>query len=192
MSARATDFVTVFAAEEKIAAGEIREVIHAIKDHLRQTPRARILIVSDVTGAPVDLDLRGTADTVIKKLEAETAELEEKKSGPGRPRLGVVAREVTLLPHQWDWLSSQPGGASVTLRKLVEDAKKKNFAKDQVRRAQEVTHKFMSTMAGDLAGYEEALRALYARDRKSFLSAMREWPVDIREHALKISKLVWE
>jgi hypothetical protein len=110
-----------------------------------------------------------------------------KKTGPGRPKLGVTAKEVTLLPDHWEWLARQPGGASVTLRKLVEEAKKKNQAKDLVRQAQDAAYKFMTVMAGDLPQYEEALRALYARDAKKLEKMAASWPKDIREHALKLA-----
>ena len=103
----------------------------------------------------------------------------------GRPRLGVTGREVTLLPRQWAWLDSQPGGASATLRRLVDEGRKDHRL--AVREAQDATYRFMLAMAGNLAGYESALRALYARDREGYLAAMSVWPADIREHVLKLS-----
>jgi hypothetical protein len=108
---------------------------------------------------------------------------------PGRPKLGVVAREVTLLPRHWEWLNRQPGGASVALRKLVEDARRVNEGRDGVRRAQEVAYRFMSTIAGDLPGFEEATRALFARDRSRFGENTLSWPADVREHASKLAAL---
>jgi len=108
--------------------------------------------------------------------------------GPGRPKLGVVSREVTLLPRHWEWLASQPGGASVTLRKLVEAARKANSGKDRVRRAQDITYRFMNAVGGDLPGYEEALRALYASESDRFTSLLADWPADIREHTLRFAQ----
>jgi len=105
------------------------------------------------------------------------------RTGPGRPRLGVVAREVTLLPRHWRWLSVQPGGASVALRKLVEDARRAHAGSDRQRDAQEAAYRFMSAMAGDAHGFEEAARALFAVDEKHFEEHIADWPQDVREHA---------
>ena len=101
----------------------------------------------------------------------------------GRPKLGVVAREVTLLPRHWDWLNGQPGGASVTLRKLVEEARRRSSATDQAREGQEAAYRFMSAIAGDLPGFEEATRALWRRDAARFEHETDAWPKDVRDHA---------
>jgi hypothetical protein len=95
----------------------------------------------------------------------------------------VVAREVTLLPRHWDWLAKQPGGASVTLRKLVEDARRANSNVANARDAQERAYKFMSAMAGNRPGFEEATRALFAKDRPAFEKLIRDWPPGIRDYA---------
>ncbi len=110
--------------------------------------------------------------------------------GPGRPRLGVVAREVTLLPRHWDWLSSQPGGASVALRKLVEQARRRNEGKDRLRRSQEAAYRFMSALAGNLPGFEEATRAFFAGDQERFDDQTESWPVDVRDHARRLASAV--
>ncbi len=184
---------TAFAGTKKIASGTMIDVALKIKDHLAKDAKASILVFDDRTSQQVELDLRGTKDAVVKRLEAlrsPDAEAEiEKKTGPGRPKLGVVAKEVTLLPDHWDWLSRQPGGASVTLRRLVDAAKKKNAAKDELRQAQDAAYKFMTVMGGDLPNYEEALRALYANDAKKFGKLLQDWPKDIREHASKLAQL---
>ena len=109
------------------------------------------------------------------------------RRGPGRPRLGVVAREVTLLPRHWDWLALQPGGASVAIRKLVEAARRSSGDKDRVRFAQEATYRFVSAIAGDKPHYEEAIRALFAADAARFDKLIAEWPADIRDHALVLA-----
>jgi hypothetical protein len=116
---------------------------------------------------------------------------EKEASGPGRPKLGVISREVSLLPRHWEWLATQPGGASGTLRKLVEEAKKKNSTGSDVKQAQERTYKFMSALAGDMKGYEEALRALYRKDKKAFNANISEWPKDVREHTVELAKAVF-
>jgi hypothetical protein len=107
--------------------------------------------------------------------------------GRGRPRLGVVAREVTLLPRHWEWLSAQPGGASVALRKLVEVARREHGEKDQRRAAHERAYHFMSAIAGDLPGFEEATRALFADDRPRFEECVTSWPNDVRAYATRLA-----
>jgi hypothetical protein len=143
------------------------------------------LIFDDTTGEQVDLDLRGTVDDVLRRLSpaSEGAATVDAPRGRGRPRLGVVAREVTLLPRHWDWLNGQPGGASVALRRLVEEARRTNAAKDRARRSREAAYRFLSAMAGNRPGFEEALRALFAGDAPQFDSHSASWPADVREHA---------
>jgi hypothetical protein len=109
----------------------------------------------------------------------------------GRPKLGVVSREVTLLPRHWEWLNSRPGGASVALRKLVEQARKDSEGADKIRVAQETTYRFMTEVAGDFAGYEEALRALFARQEDKFREQVAGWPVEIRSQALELAAESW-
>jgi hypothetical protein len=99
----------------------------------------------------------------------------------------VVAREVTLLPRHWDWLARQPGGASTALRKLVEAARRTVSPAAELRRAQTALYRFMTAMAGDAAGYEEAIRALFAGDRVRFNALTEGWPVDVRDHAWRIA-----
>ncbi|ERO60614.1 DUF2239 family protein, partial [Pseudomonas piscis] len=97
------------------------------------------------------------------------------------------AREVTLLPRQWDWLASQPGGASAVLRRLVDEARRNPDAAQQRRMAQEAAYQFMLALAGDLPGYEEATRALFAGDLEGLGQRLQGWPEDIREHALRLA-----
>jgi hypothetical protein len=144
----------------------------------------------------IDVDFRGTATDVVKRLGVSappslvttSSAQAEAPRGPGRPRLGVVAREVTLLPRHWDWLNSQPGGASVALRRLVDEARRANAGADRKRRAQEADYRFMSGMAGDRPGFEEATRALFRGDRQRFKSNTTRWPIDIRNHARMLAK----
>ena len=182
--------VTAFAGTNKIASGLLKDVAGKVKTHLQSDSKSNILIFDDNTSRQVEIDLRGSLDSVLKRLE--TPEAPETKTGPGRPKLGVISKEITLLPHHWEWLAAQPGGASVTLRKLVEDAKKKFSGRDQLRAAQEATYKFMLVMAGDLENYEEALRALYAKDSDQFSKQIKAWPKDIRSHLIKLTKTVFE
>jgi hypothetical protein len=176
---------TAFADSSKlIASGQLLEVALEAKTYLSKHARSSILIFDNETSRQMEIDFRGSKDDVRKRLEVEALPA---IPGPGRPKLGVVAREVTLLPSHWDWLALQPGGASVTLRKLVDAAKKKNTGRDEIRQAQDAAYKFMTVMAGDRPHYEEALRALYAKDKTKFKKLMEDWPKDIRDHSLKLA-----
>jgi uncharacterized protein len=97
----------------------------------------------------------------------------------------VVAREVTLLPRHWDWLAAQPGGASITIRKLVEAARKAGGEAGDMRARANATYQFMRTLAGDYSGFEEASRALFAGDKAGFTALIAPWPSDIRDELLR-------
>jgi uncharacterized protein len=176
---------TAFAGIRRIASGDLASVSAKTKAALDQGESASVLILDDETCRVVEVDLRGTAEDVLARL-SEPADTPEPR-GPGRPRLGVVAREVTLLPRHWEWLNAQPGGASVALRKLVEEARRSNESKDRTRQAQETLYRFMSTLAGDEAGFEEASRALFAGDRTLFTALIQLWPKDLRAHAERLA-----
>lgn len=178
---------TAFSNSRRIASGELDDVAAQAK---RAVDRgASVLIFDDKTSELIEVDFRGTTRDVRKRL-AQTAP--EEPRGPGRPKLGVVAREVTLLPRHWDWLSIQPGGASVALRKLVEEARRKNEPLDRVRQAQESAYRFLSAMTGNEQGFEEAARALFAGNRESFAHYSEAWPVDIRDHARKLAEAAFK
>jgi hypothetical protein len=142
------------------------------------------------------VDLRGTLAAVLRRLPPEpdaqppavAADEGQPSRGPGRPKLGVVAREVTLLPRHWDWLATQPGGASVALRKLVEHAQRASKASDQAREARDSAYRFMHAVAGNEPGFEEASRALFASDISSLRTQVAKWPRDIREHVLALAE----
>ena len=186
---------TAFMGQRLLAAGPLAEVALAVMNAGRRPAAPPIVIFSDVTGQPIDLDLRGTEREIIARLPQsapvpETAADEMAAAEPrgrGRPRLGVVAREVTLLPRHWEWLGSQPGGASVALRKLVDGARRANGDADRAREARDAAYHFMSVMAGNLAGFEEASRALFADDRRRFVGLVAGWPDDIRDHVVKLA-----
>jgi hypothetical protein len=181
---------TAFEGSRRIASGTLDLVARATKRVLDRGEDAPVLIFDDETSRPVEVDFRGTEEEVLAKLPmsvAEPALVEETRRKVGRPKLGVVAREVTLLPRHWDWLSAQPGGASVTLRRLVDEARNVNATKDRVRQAQESAYRFMSAMAGNEPGFEEAIRALFAKQRKRFDEWVDAWPIDIRDHARKLA-----
>jgi hypothetical protein len=185
---------TAFQGERRLASGPLAEVALTIK-RAQRTATTPIAIFSDGTGRAIDLDLRGSDDDIIARFpkfdappvpgedDAQSAE----PRGRGRPRLGVVAREVTLLPRHWEWLNAQPGGASVALRKLVDEARRANGDKDRQRAAREAAYHFMSAIAGNLANFEEAARALFADDQRRFASQIAGWPADIRDHVIKLA-----
>lgn len=192
---------TAFAGSRRIATGDLAEVALKAKELVDRGGPAPVLIFDDLTSEQLEVDLRGSAKDVLARLEkyagkdkakdlfAESGE--EATPGPGRPKLGVIGREVTLLPRHWDWLSSQPGGASVTLRKLVEAAKRANAGQDRIRLARESTYRFMAVMAGNLPGFEEATRVLFARKKdrfKEFEKLVRIWPRDVRRHVIQLMK----
>ncbi len=184
---------TAFTHHRFLASGAPAEVARVVKRTLEADPGATVLTFDDATGRMVEFDLRGSeADVAARFLPTPTA-----TSGPnddpaapraaGRPKLGVVGREVTLLPRHWEWLASQPGGASVTLRKLVDAARIANRGRDAARQAQMAADRFMLTMLGDAPGYEEAARALYAGDGATFAARTEPWPADLRDHARRLA-----
>lgn len=176
--------VTAFWGNRRLAGGALSAVIGAVKRVVDSDQTAAILIFDDETSRLVEFDWRGTVDDVVARVPPEA---EEKRAGPGRPKLGVVSREISLLPRHWDWLATQPGGASVTVRRLVDEARKALSGRDRVRQVQESTYRFMNAMAGNLPDYEEALRALYAQDGAAFYRRIAAWPDDLRSHITKLS-----
>jgi hypothetical protein len=159
-----------------------------VKELFEQGTSEPLLIFDDVTSEVIDLDLGGTAEEILRKVTGDAPETSgDAQRGPGRPRLGVVAREITLLPRHWEWLNRQPGGASVALRKLVEEARRANAAVDRVREAREAVYRFISAMAGNEAGFEEATRALFVGNSARFEELVRSWPVDIQGQARKLA-----
>jgi len=188
---------TAFDGHRRLVSGQLAMVALAVRQSAGDATPGTILIFNDATGRAIDLDLRGTADEIRARYAAAPADAsapageptgEGEPRGRGRPKLGVVSREVTLLPRHWDWLATQPGGASVALRKLVEDARRTHAAADRRRDAQARAYHFMSAIAGDLPGFEEAARALYANDLARLTELIAGWPDDVRDHALALAR----
>lgn len=192
---------TGFEGPSRFAAGSYLDVALAARALLARTPSAALLIFDNRTGKQIDFDLRGTETEIAARLTTSTGlaastgappavesdAAPASRAGPGRPRLGVVAREVTLLPRHWDWLAAQRGGASVALRRLVEAARLSSGGRDRARNAAERAYHFMSAIAGDLPGFEEASRALFAGDRRKLGDCIAAWPADISDHALALA-----
>ncbi len=164
---------TAFEGSRRIAAGNLAGV-RAEVVRLGGTG----LVFEDETGRQVDLDFRE---------EAVASAVIDEPRRVGRPKLGVVSKEVTLLPRHWEWLGRQPGGASGTLRRLVDGARNVSSEKDRVRQSQEAAYRFLSAMAGNEAGFEEAMRALFACKRESFEEQVRNWPIDVRDYGRQLA-----
>lgn len=175
---------TAFDGHRRLAAGPLPEIAAAVKRAAETGATGPLLVYDDATGRLVDIDIRGSEAEVVARLAQMPAANVASPRGRGRPKLGVVAREVTLLPRHWEWLNEQPGGASVALRKLVEHARRDGAGTDARRRRQEAAYAFMSSLAGDFANFEEASRALFADDRERLTTLVADWPEDVRNYAL--------
>ncbi|MCC9604311.1 DUF2239 family protein [Blastopirellula sp. JC732] len=191
MQATARTLCTAFEGFRKIGSGELAAVAPAVWHALQAEDHPEVLVYDDATGHLVDFDFYGSLEDVLERLEmaARWASEDAKPKTPrgrGRPKLGVVAREVTLLPRHWAWLDTQPGGASAALRRLVEEAKRISGPADRVRQSQEAAYRFMSDMAGDLVGFEEASRALFAADIARFDEMSATWPSDVRDYIKRL------
>ncbi|WP_437591406.1 DUF2239 family protein [Sorangium sp. So ce1000] len=169
---------TAFAGTERIVRGTLEEMLREAKKRLDADPEVRLFIFEDASGRQVDFDFRGSLEQVLSRARPERPA----KAGPGRPKLGVVSREVSLLPRHWEWLERQPQGISASLRRLVEEACKRPPDEDRAREARAAASRFMWVMAGDLPLFEEASRALFASDKQRFTELTRAWPADVREH----------
>lgn len=205
------DSYTAFSGHRRIASGPLQAVALVVKQSTETGAAGPVLLFDNATGRSVDIDTRGSEDEVVTRLSqrattsvlAEAGRFERPQQpapdpvgtgarvseprGRGRPKLGVVPREVTLLPRHWEWLATQPGGASVALRKLVEEARRTHAEKDRRSKAQERAYHFMSAMAGDMPGFEEATRALFANDQQRFRELVAAWPDDVRDHAIALA-----
>ena len=198
---RSAPTFVAFASGRLIAAGSLDVVAHAAKVAIDAGAPRVVQVFDAVTSEPCDLDLSGGLADVDRRYcvhapgtsvatappgacaSGESTGHAAARPGPGRPKLGVVAREVTLLPRHWAWLNEQSGGASAALRRLVEEARRSNAPREQLRRAQDRTYRFLMATLGDAPGFEEAMRALYACDEHEFLARSRAWPRDLRTHA---------
>jgi hypothetical protein len=178
---------TVFAGDRRIAGGDLPTILTKTKRYLDRTGAGdgQLLIFDDESGRQVEHDFRGTLEAMLARELPQPA-----APGPGRPRLGVLSREVSLLPKHWEYLEAEPNGISAALRRLVEEAMKRNAGSQRARLAREAAGRFMTVMAGDRAGFEEASRALYAKDRPRFEQLIGKWPRDVREHLRSMAERI--
>jgi len=188
-----------FEADRCIASGGLHEVARLAKQTLERRKDASVLVFDGSTSEPVDIDFRGSIDDVLARLPDNAGApgalghaAEAGPRGPGRPKLGVVAREITLLPRHWEWLAQQRGGASVALRRLVDEAKRAGEHNDRARHAQEAAYRFMSVMAGNKPHYEDAIRALFAGDPVRFEKLIAGWPADVRNHVSRLAERAFQ
>jgi hypothetical protein len=197
MSMESEKRCTAFVGDRRVASGTTAEVARAVKKAISGDEHRPVTVFEDATSGVVELDLRGSpkdveqryADPVPAAAESDVGDsVEPSRRGRGRPKLGVVGKEVTLLPRHWAWLSAQRGGASVTLRKLVDQARRGTAAADEARQAQDAAYRFMQARVGDHPGFEEAIRALFAGDRQRFHDESEGWPDDLKDHARSLAQ----
>lgn len=173
---------TLFVGDDLILTGALTALLPEAKRRFDADPGEHLLILDDATGKQVDFEFRGSLQQVLDR------HLTTPSRGPGRPRLGVVAREVTLLPRHWEWLADQPGGASATLRRLVEDARRTETPEAKAKRTAATAGRAMTALAGDRTNFEEAYRSLDAGDRSRFAELTQDWPADVREYLGRVSE----
>jgi hypothetical protein len=188
-----------FEGDRCIGSGDLHSVVRAAKEALDRRNDASIQIFDAATSGPIEIDFRGPIADVLARLPEAAATAaaaadagQPAPRGPGRPKLGVVAREVTLLPRHWEWLAQQTGGASVALRKLVDEARRVNKDKDRIRQAQEAAYRFMAAMAENKPHYDEVARALFSGDAARFEAWTASWPADLRDHARRLAAPAFE
>ncbi|MBK1666367.1 hypothetical protein CKO38_06880 [Rhodospirillum rubrum] len=184
---------TAFDGSRRLLSGPLIEVALAVKTAADGGAPGPLRMFDDTSGRAVALDLRGGKSDLVSRLVAaaplpppqatSSSPAAASPRGRGRPKLGVVAREVTLLPRHWDWLAAQPGGASAVLRDLVEEATSRDGLRQRALLSREAAHRFVLAMAGDLPGHEEAARALLVGEDALFAERSQAWPADIRQHA---------
>ncbi|KIZ40004.1 MULTISPECIES: DUF2239 family protein [Rhodopseudomonas] len=179
-----------FAGDRCVGSGSLSDMAILAKQTLDRGAGTNLQFFDSITSHRVEFDLRGSLADVLARLPVvedsaapPAPESEPGPRGPGRPKLGVVAREVTLLPRHWDWLAQQRGGASVTLRRLVDEARHANKDADRIRQAQDAAYRFIAAMADNKPNFEDATRALFAGDAARFAQSTGDWPVDVRDHA---------
>ena len=188
MNTSLPETITAFAGFTQVATGPRQDVLARLRA-MRLTPDISVRVFDNANGECIDFDLRPDAptDEVMTPAAPDTGTVRT----VGRPKLGVVAREITLLPRHWDWLNRQPGGASVALRRLVDESRKANEGRDTARAARETAYRFMSNIASELADFEEATRALFAGNQQRFDALVQSWPDDVRNHLAGLAATSW-
>ncbi len=168
---------TAFHQQKRISHGNLETMLLETKAYLESVNQHQILIFADQTGKQIDFDFSGSPTEVLARV------MPTQQSGRGRPKLGVTSREVSLLPRHWEWLEAQPSGASATLRRLIDTARKSSTELE--RQTIEAVGKFMTSMAGNLPNYEEATRALYGKDWAHLKTLIQPWGTDLQSYILE-------
>jgi hypothetical protein len=181
---------TAFLGHSSLAEGGLEAVVGAAKLAVDEGIQERLAIYRDEDARVLDFDFRGSVEEVLGRLGRHPivgAEVEPPKPrGPGRPKLGVVSREITLLPRHWDWLKEKRGGASATLRRLVDDARKVDSGENGDKEIQGRVYAFISDLASDLPAFEEVSRALFAGEYGRMTELAGDWPKDVRAYLTKL------
>jgi hypothetical protein len=182
---------SAFVGNRLVMRGSLAEVVDGAKEWFDANVTDRIAIFDDATGHSLEIDFRGTHEEVLARLAnhpqmTTSGSVPAPKRRPGRPKLGVVSREVSLLPRHWEWLGEQRGGASAALRRLVDNARKTGRGAERARKAKEAVHRFMWDLAGDFPCFEDVCRALFASDYGTLYRLIAEWPADVREHVERL------
>ena len=167
-----TELYTAFRWTRRLATGPLPAVLTAAYPFRDSAPPP--LVFDHRTGQQHDFDWRGSLEDVLARALPSPA-----KAGPGRPKLGVVSTEVTLLPRHWEWLNAQPARASGTLRRLVETAMAQEAS--QPKKRIEALGKILWAVAGNEPQFEEASRALYAGDRMRLKLLTEGWSGNLAE-----------
>lgn len=176
----------IFDSDFCVASGELTVILAALKERYDAGTAGALLTFDAATGRQIDFDLTGPLDDILARYIPQPP-----KPGPGRPKLGVVPREISLLPRHWEWLEHQPSGASAAIRRLVDEARNREPDKERARLAREAAGRFATALAGNQPGFEEAMRALYAANREAFLQHTAAWPADIRTHTAALAEPSW-
>ncbi len=166
---------TAFVGPKCVATGTLAEVLPVLKRRFEVDHGEGLLVFETDSCRQVDFDLRGSLDEVLARADAGATR------APGRPKLGVVSREVSLLPRHWEWLEEQEVGISGALRRLVDEARKNESGKARARRVRAAVSRFLTAMGGDRPNYEEAMRALFAGETKRFEELVARWPKDVKD-----------
>lgn len=172
----------LFSGAEPITRGYLEPLVGELHAYRAAHPEAALLVFEETSGVQLDFDLRGTAEQAIGRLATHPyfAPKPAEPARPGRPKLGVVSREISLLPRHWEWLEAQKGGASASIRRLVDAARAADPGSEQKRLAWTALGKVLWAVAGNLPGFEEASRALYAHDAAGLTERIQGWPAPLR------------
>lgn len=168
-----TPLYSAFSGSRLLATGPLPVVLAAAYPFRDNSP-SPLLIFSHTDGHQADFNWQGTLEEVIARASPAAV-----RTGPGRPKLGVVSTEVTLLPRHWDWLNSQPARASGTIRRLVDQAMAREAGNEKRRR--EVLGTILWALAGNEPGFEEASRALYSGNIERLKTLVSAWSGSLGE-----------